>query len=209
MLFGLYAGAQIAISDIPGPAVPDSTAILDLQTNSKGFLPPRITETQRNGIANPAVGLVILNTTSNCLQIYYPQQGWTDVSCDCAVPPNGSFTSPGTINQYASASFSANAGGLNYAWTFSGGSPASSNAQNPSVTWSATGQQVVSLTVTDALGCSSTEYDTIQVQPCVPPSSAFTGPSITSTNASTSYSATQGGLTYVCRGHKHGATYHY
>lgn len=197
VLCGYFATAQVAISDQAGIPVPDSTAILDLQTNSRGFLPPRITETQRNGIANPAVGLVILNTTSNCLQIYYPLQGWTDIACDCAAPPSAAFSSPGSINQFAPASFSATTPGLSYSWSFPGGSPSSSNAQNPSVTWSSTGQQVVSLSVTDALGCSSTEYDTIQVQPCVTPSSAFTGPSSTSTNASTSYSATQGGLTYA------------
>lgn len=197
LVIGYFATAQVAISDQVGVPVADSTAILDLQTNSRGFLPPRITEAQRNGIGNPAVGLVILNTTSNCLQIYYPLQGWTDIACDCAAFPDASFSSPGTINQFASVGFSANTGGLSYSWTFQGGSPSSSNSQNPSVSWPTLGQKIVSLTVTDALGCVSTSTDTIQVQPCTPPSSAFTGPATTSTGVSTSYNASQGGLSYA------------
>lgn len=191
------AQAQVAISDQVGIPVPDSAAILDLQSNSRGMLPPRLTELERNAISNPPTGLVVLNTTSNCLQIYYPLQGWTDIACDCAATPNSAFTSPGSVFEFASASFSASAAGLNYSWNFSGASPATSNVQNPSVTWTSAGTYPVSLTVTDGLGCTSTSYDTITVQPCVPPSSAFTFPGTIAINNAATFSATQGGLNYA------------
>jgi Fibrobacter succinogenes major domain (Fib_succ_major) len=47
---------------------PDTTAILDVYSTNKGFLPPRLTTAQRDAIATPAAGLTIYNTTVNCLQ---------------------------------------------------------------------------------------------------------------------------------------------
>jgi len=42
----------------------DTSAILDVQSTTKGFLPPRMTETERNAIAAPATGLIVWCT--NC-----------------------------------------------------------------------------------------------------------------------------------------------
>lgn len=53
-----------------GTDSPDSSALLDLSSNSKGLLPPRMTQVQRDAISYPAVGLVIFNTDSNTLQYY-------------------------------------------------------------------------------------------------------------------------------------------
>src|SRR5688500_3728427 len=49
---------------------PDSSAILEVESTTGGFLPPRMTTSQRNAIDHPAVGLVIYNTTTNCLNYY-------------------------------------------------------------------------------------------------------------------------------------------
>lgn len=57
--------AQVGI----GTQSPNSSAVLDLTSNSKGFLPPRITSVQRNSIVSPATGLIIYNTTIGCLQV--------------------------------------------------------------------------------------------------------------------------------------------
>lgn len=48
----------------------DASAQLDVQSTTKGFLPPRMTTTQRNAIVSPANGLTIYNTTLNQMQIY-------------------------------------------------------------------------------------------------------------------------------------------
>jgi hypothetical protein len=44
-------------------ATPDSSAQLDVASTTKGFLPPRMTTTQKNAIASPASGLVVYDTT--------------------------------------------------------------------------------------------------------------------------------------------------
>ena len=48
----------------------NASAILDVKSTSKGFLPPRMDSTQRNAIASPATGLTIYNTTINAFQCY-------------------------------------------------------------------------------------------------------------------------------------------
>lgn len=47
-----------------------TSAQLDVQSTTKGFLPPRMTTTQRDAIVSPANGLTIYNTTLNRMEIY-------------------------------------------------------------------------------------------------------------------------------------------
>jgi hypothetical protein len=47
---------------------PDPSAILDVESTDKGFLPPRMTAAQRDAISSPANGLVVYNTDADCLQ---------------------------------------------------------------------------------------------------------------------------------------------
>lgn len=47
-----------------------ASAQLDIQSTTRGFLPPRMTTVQRNAIASPANGLTIYNTTLNRMEIY-------------------------------------------------------------------------------------------------------------------------------------------
>jgi hypothetical protein len=61
---------------------PNGSAILDVSSTSKGFLPPRMTEAQRGTIASPAAGLIIW--CSNCgasgeLQVYNGTT-WTNMA---------------------------------------------------------------------------------------------------------------------------------
>ncbi|MEY8760628.1 hypothetical protein [Chryseobacterium tongliaoense] len=51
-----------------GTIAPDSSSSVDVNTTSRGFLPPRMTNAQRNAISLPATGLMIFSTTNNCLQ---------------------------------------------------------------------------------------------------------------------------------------------
>lgn len=43
-------------------AQPDNTAILDIKSNSKGLLIPRLTTAERTGIVSPAIGLMVFDT---------------------------------------------------------------------------------------------------------------------------------------------------
>jgi len=60
VLFTVTTYAQVGI----GTATPDVSTVLDVQSTTKGFLLPRMTETERDNIASPAAGLVIWCT--NC-----------------------------------------------------------------------------------------------------------------------------------------------
>lgn len=54
---------------------PDSSAILHLESDSLGFLPPTLTTAQRDSIQDPATGLVIYNTEDSTLQ-YFNGKCW-------------------------------------------------------------------------------------------------------------------------------------
>ena len=49
---------------------PDASAKLEINSTTKGFLAPRMTESQRNSITSPATGLLIFQT-DNVLGFYY------------------------------------------------------------------------------------------------------------------------------------------
>ncbi len=48
----------------------NASAMLDVSSTTKGFLPPRMTTTQRDAITSPAEGLTIYNTTIKSVQVY-------------------------------------------------------------------------------------------------------------------------------------------
>ncbi len=66
VLLQLCLYAQVGI----GTATPDASAKLDVSSTTQGFLPPRMTTTQRDAFAGPATGLTIYNTTIKAFQVY-------------------------------------------------------------------------------------------------------------------------------------------
>lgn len=66
-------GQGILISSSPGS--PDNSAALDVESTSKGLLPPRMSSAQRDQIENPAAGLMIYNIDTNCPN-YFNGTGW-------------------------------------------------------------------------------------------------------------------------------------
>jgi len=59
-----------------GTIKPDPSAILDLNSTSKGLLLPRMTQAQRDAIKNPAAGLVIFQTDTNIGIYTYDGTTW-------------------------------------------------------------------------------------------------------------------------------------
>ena len=57
LLFSFAIFAQVGVND--DNSSPDSSAMLDVKSNSKGFLVPRMTAAQRDSIVNPSPGLMI------------------------------------------------------------------------------------------------------------------------------------------------------
>ncbi len=71
-----------------GTANPHPTARLEIADSTRGFLIPRLTTQQRDGIANPAHALIIFNVDSFCLEVYDTvTQKWYIISC-----PKGCIT---------------------------------------------------------------------------------------------------------------------
>lgn len=58
-----------------GTKNPHNSAILELSSTDKGFLPPRMTKNQRIAIANPALGLMVFDTDDNRLY-FRSNTGW-------------------------------------------------------------------------------------------------------------------------------------
>jgi hypothetical protein len=59
-------------------ANPVASAIVEIQSTTMGFLPPRMTTTQKNAIASPAAGLVVYDSTTNKLCCYNGST-WNDL----------------------------------------------------------------------------------------------------------------------------------
>lgn len=57
---------------------PDASAVLDVQSTTKGVLIPRMTTAERDAIADPATGLIIYNTDENQFE-YYDSTQWTAI----------------------------------------------------------------------------------------------------------------------------------
>ena len=72
LILSTIANAQVGI----GTVNPDPSAILDLSSENKGMLVPRISSEKRNLISQPAEGLLIYNTTTKGFN--YFQSGWKD-----------------------------------------------------------------------------------------------------------------------------------
>jgi hypothetical protein len=54
-----------------------ASAALQVDGTTRGFLPPRMTQTQRNAIASPAIGLEIYQTDATEGKYIYKSSGWT------------------------------------------------------------------------------------------------------------------------------------
>ena len=78
-----------------GTTSPNPSAITELNSTTQGFLPPRMTTVQRDAIATPAVGLVIYNTTSNCLN-FYTGANWNE-TCGSISPTTGGTYPSGSV----------------------------------------------------------------------------------------------------------------
>jgi hypothetical protein len=66
-------------------AEPDPSAGLDVNFANKGLLIPRLTDSQRDAIDNPAVGLIIYNTTTECFNVF-KTTGWFEWCGTCVIP---------------------------------------------------------------------------------------------------------------------------
>ncbi len=94
-------------------AAPDPSAVLDIESNTKGMLIPRMTTTQRDAIGAPVNSLLIYNTTTNCFESYSTANTlWVSLFCPgCQLPDPFSAI---TATSVTASTFDAN-------WTVSSG----------------------------------------------------------------------------------------
>ena len=63
-----------------GTTTPNASAMLDVQSTTKGLLMPRMTMAQRNAIGTPATGLMVYQTDNTPGFYFYNGTGWVQVS---------------------------------------------------------------------------------------------------------------------------------
>lgn len=83
--------AQIGI----GTSTPETSALLDLTSNAKGFLMPRMTTSERDLINPIATGLMIFNTETAAFN-FYNGTAWKDVSTASSGANSISFSAEAT-----------------------------------------------------------------------------------------------------------------
>lgn len=98
MNYGSALNSQVLISNTSGK--PDSTAMMEVKSTTKGFLPPRMTASERNGINNPTPGLIIYCTDCKEMQMYN-DTAWTNM---IGLPPQAGWTC-GDPLEYAGQSY--------------------------------------------------------------------------------------------------------
>jgi hypothetical protein len=114
LLLSLFTHQAMAQQSVGiGTATPNTSAVLDLTSTTKGLLIPRMTGAQRNAIASPASGLLVYQTntviippTSSPGFYVYDGSAWKLIAKDEDIVPPGSsasWTLSGS-NQYSTPS---------------------------------------------------------------------------------------------------------
>jgi hypothetical protein len=85
IMCGTTAFAQVGV----GTVSPDVSSALDVVSTTKGFLPPRMTSTQRNAISSPATGLIIFCTDCGVVgqPQFYSGSSWYNMLGQAAAAP--------------------------------------------------------------------------------------------------------------------------
>jgi len=77
LIFYATVFAQVAVNN--DKSLPDTSAMLDIKSTTKGILIPRMTSTQRTAIASPAKGLLVYDSTTTSFW-FYNGGAWTNLS---------------------------------------------------------------------------------------------------------------------------------
>ncbi|MEI6765644.1 MAG: PKD domain-containing protein [Bacteroidota bacterium] len=174
---------------------PDPSAGLDISFNNKGLLIPRMSDTERNAIINPANGLIIFNTTTGCLN-YYNTGNWYQW-CGTCIPPSAPAVS-GNSPICAGDSlklFAATIPNVTYNWT--GPNGFTSSLQNPIIPNAGTANAGVYNCTSGINGCYSSVSSTTAVINTIPVSQFTWSPLPAVFNSDVTFSPTTTGASYA------------
>jgi|GEM_PF-5121784 len=99
LLASVVAAQSVGIGN--NAAQPDSSAILDVRSSTKGFLPPRMTGAQREAINKPAEGLIVFDTDRKGLFLF-DSTGWKMLQA----------ADPKSVNSYANQQYTVPPGAI-------------------------------------------------------------------------------------------------
>ena len=86
----LTNGGQVGF----GTITPNVSSLVDITSTTQGFLPPRMTTTQKNAIGTPSSGLQVYDNTLNQLS-YYNGSAWVSLS---ATSGDGIYSGNGSLS---------------------------------------------------------------------------------------------------------------
>lgn len=92
------AESQVAINTTA--TTPNASAMLDISSNTRGLLIPRLTTSQRNAIASPANSLMVFDSTTLSFWYYKTGTGWLELASNpvgLTLPYSGSANSSQTL----------------------------------------------------------------------------------------------------------------
>jgi hypothetical protein len=181
-------------------ASPNASAILDIVSTNKGILIPRMTYTQQQAISSPANGLLVFNTTSNCLDIY-TSGAWQSIYCSCPIlAPLNAITGATTVCSGTNQTYTVPAimGASNYTWTVTGvlaGNITGNGGSSISFNAPSTNAYTVSVTASNACNTSAVSQSlVVNAYTAVPPTPVWS-PAPTNVCAGGNYNYTiQNGL---------------
>lgn len=102
-VLGLWVQINFAQVGI-GTNAPHTSAMLDVSSTSKGFLPPRMTAAQRSNIASPVEGLLVYQTDGDKGLYQYQSAQWMRCKNESSAPIKV-FTTKTTAQSIPSAAY--------------------------------------------------------------------------------------------------------
>jgi hypothetical protein len=97
LLITHFSTAQVGINE--DGSTPNSSAILDIKSTSKGLLLPRMTESERDAINSPVAGLVIYCLEAKEIQ-FYDGTNWLNINGSQPTPSDSGSLEDYLINFY-------------------------------------------------------------------------------------------------------------
>lgn len=141
--------AQIAVNT--DGSDPHPSAMLQVSSDSKGFLPPQMIILQRDQIQNPAAGLMIFNSDHRCVN-FFDGTDWIELGLNPNVPVAELYGSDPQGDAPKEIYFNDLSSGDPTSWLWNFGDGGTSTERNPIYTYNTPGFYNVTLTVTNEYG---------------------------------------------------------